>query len=145
MLFDELLPLLRSRGFRTERFGLLGASMGGYGALLWSERFGPRRVAAAGAMSPAIWHRYGDSAPGAFDSEADFSRHDVFAAAKRLNGIPVRIDCGSDDSFAPASRDFLAAAPSTTNGAITGGCHDPAFWRTAAYGNVSAIAHHLAT
>jgi S-formylglutathione hydrolase FrmB len=117
--------------------------MGGYGALLWSERFGRRRVAAAGAMSPAIWHRYRDSAPGAFDSDADFASHDVFAGSGRLAGIPVRIDCGRDDSFASAARDFLAAAPSTTTGAITDGCHDPAFWRSAARANVGTIARHL--
>ena len=55
MLFHELVPLLTGRGFRTDRVGLLGASMGGYGALLWGERRGPKRIAAVGAMSPALW------------------------------------------------------------------------------------------
>jgi S-formylglutathione hydrolase FrmB len=143
MLFDELVPMLHARGFRTERIGLMGASMGGYGALLWSERLGRRRVAAVGAMSPAIWHRYPDSAPGAFDSAADFAAHDVFAGIRRLSGIPVRVDCGKDDSFADATRDFLARAPSTTSGAISDGCHDPAFWRSAAYGQIANMARHL--
>jgi hypothetical protein len=143
MLFDELLPMLHARGFRTDRFALLGASMGGYGALLWTERLGRDRVAAAGAMSPALWRRASESAPGAFDSAADYASHDVFAGAGRLKGIPVRIDCGRDDSFAAASRAFLANAPAATTGAITAGCHDSAFWRTAAYGQIDRIARAL--
>jgi S-formylglutathione hydrolase FrmB len=143
MLFDELVPMLDARGFRTDRIGLMGASMGGYGALLWGERLGRRRVAGVGAMSPAIWHAYSQSAPGAFDSPADFAAHDVFGAIRRLAGIPVRIDCGRDDSFAGATRDFLAQAPSTTTGAISDGCHEPAFWRAAAYGQIARMARHL--
>jgi hypothetical protein len=68
----------------------------------------------------------------------------VFAAAKRLTGIPVRIDCGSDDGFAGAARAFLAVAPPSTSGGIEDGCHDPAFWRSAACAQLTAIAHHLA-
>jgi enterochelin esterase-like enzyme len=143
MLFDELVPMLHARGFRTDRFGLMGASMGGYGALLWGERLGRRRVPAVGAMSPAIWHRYAQTAPGAFDSAADFAAHDVFGGIRRLSGTPVRIDCGKDDSFAAATRDFLAQAPSTTRGAISDGCHDAAFWRAAAYGQIAHMARHL--
>jgi S-formylglutathione hydrolase FrmB len=143
MLFHELLPLLHARGLRTDRIGLLGASMGGYGALLWGERRGPDRVAAVGAMSPALWRRFADSAPGAFDSPADFASYDVFAGAKRLSGMPVRIDCGRDDSFAGAARAFLAVAPASTSGAIEDGCHDAAFWRSAAYAQITAIARQL--
>jgi enterochelin esterase-like enzyme len=143
MLFDELVPMLHARGFRTDRVGLMGASMGGYGALLWGERLGRRRVPAVGAMSPAIWHRYAQTAPGAFDSAADFAAHDVFGGIRRLSGTPVRIDCGKDDSFAAATRDFLAQAPSTTRGAISDGCHDAAFWRAAAYGQIAHMARHL--
>jgi S-formylglutathione hydrolase FrmB len=143
MLFHEVLPLLHARGFRTDRIGLLGASMGGYGALLWGERRGPERIAAVGAMSPALWRRFRDSAPGAFDSAADFASYDVFAAASRLSGLPVRIDCGRDDSFAGAVRAFLAVAPASIGGAIEDGCHDPAFWRFAAYAQLAAIAHEL--
>ena len=58
--------------------------------------------------------------------------------------MPVRIGCGKDDPFAGAVRDFLAVAPASTSGAITDGCHDAAFWRSAAYGQLSAIAHQLA-
>jgi hypothetical protein len=72
------------------------------------------------------------------------ARIDAFARAGRLAGMPVRIDCGRDDSFAGASRAFLADAPSTVTGAITAGCHDAAFWRSAAYHHVGTIARHLA-
>ena len=144
MLFDELLPLLARRGFDTHRIGMLGASMGGYGALLWGERMGHGRVAAVGAMSPALWLRYSETAPGAFDSAADYSSHDVFAGAQRLARTPVHLDCGRDDPFAGTARAFLARAPATTTGTISAGCHDPAFWRTAAYAQVTRIAHALA-
>ena len=144
MLFDELLPLLAARGFPTRRIGLLGASMGGYGALLWGERMGPARVVAVGAMSPALWLRYSDSAPGAFDSEADFAAHDVFTGSGRLGRTRVHIDCGRDDPFASATRAFLARAPTRTTGTISAGCHDAAFWRTAAYSQLTRLSRALA-
>lgn len=143
MLWDELLPLLARHGLRTDRFGLLGASMGGYGALLWAERLGRTRVAAVGAMSPALFRRFADSAPGAFDSARDFAAHDVFASARRLSGIPVGVSCGSDDPFAGAVRAFLSIAPRSTHGAVSDGCHDAAFWRSASYASVTAIARSL--
>jgi hypothetical protein len=57
--------------------------------------------------------------------------------------MPVRIDCGRDDSFAGAARAFLAVAPASTSGAIEDGCHDAAFWRSAAYAQLTAIARQL--
>ncbi len=144
MLTDELLPRLADAGLATDRIGLLGVSMGGYGVLLTAQRLGPARVAAVGALSPALWHRYADSAPGAFDSEADFAAHDVFAGRGRLAGIPVRIDCGRDDPFADTSRAFLDGAPAGATGAIRAGCHDDAFWRSAAPAHVDRIAGALA-
>jgi S-formylglutathione hydrolase FrmB len=143
MLTDELLPRLVDAGLATDRIGLLGTSMGGYGVLLTAEQLGPERVAAVGALSPALWHRYADSAPGAFDSEADFAAHDVFAGRDRLAGIPVRIDCGRDDPFAGTSRAFLAGAPAGVGGDLHAGCHDDAFWRSAAPDHVERLARAL--
>ncbi|MBV9098912.1 MAG: esterase, partial [Frankiaceae bacterium] len=54
MLLTEFIPLLASRGLRTDRLGLAGWSMGGYGALLLAERIGPSRCAAVAVDSPAL-------------------------------------------------------------------------------------------
>nr|WP_237447598.1 alpha/beta hydrolase-fold protein [Nocardioides flavescens] len=65
MVVDEFLPLLAERGLDTSRLGLLGRSMGGYGALHLAGVLGRDRVSAVAAMSPALWRDYADTAPGA--------------------------------------------------------------------------------
>jgi S-formylglutathione hydrolase FrmB len=144
MLTDELLPHLRSAQLRTDRIALLGASMGGYGALLLAQQLGSERVAAVGALSPALWRRYDDAAPGSFDDEADFAAHDVFAGRQRLAGMPVRLDCGRDDPFAGTTRAFLNGSPATITGAVRAGCHDNSFWRSVAPDHLDRIARALA-
>lgn len=65
MVMDEFLPLLSEHPrLSTERIGITGWSMGGYGALRLAGLLGPERVPAVGAMSPALWVDYADSAPG---------------------------------------------------------------------------------
>jgi len=132
MLTDELLPLLAKQGLATERFGLFGWSMGGYGALLLAETLGAGRVAAVAADSPALWRRFADSAPGAFDDAADFAAHDVFAGRARLAGIPVRIACGESDPFYPAVAQFLPGVPVLAGTDVRAGGHTAAFWRSTA-------------
>ena len=68
MVIEEFLPLLSRRELDTARIGLLGWSMGGYGALLLAETLGPSRIAAVAADSPALWQRFADSSAGAFDA-----------------------------------------------------------------------------
>lgn len=128
MLLDELLPLLARRGLRTHRFGMLGWSMGGYGALLLAERH-PGRVAAVAAVSPALWLRAGDSAPGAFDGPADFRRNDVFARVHELRNTPLRVDCGDVDPFAAAVRDFRSRLDQPPAGGFATGAHNVYYWR----------------
>jgi S-formylglutathione hydrolase FrmB len=127
MITDELLPLPRRRGARTDR--LIGRSMGGYGALVLAETVGAPRVAATVAASPALFPSYTNARRTnhrAFDGPQDFARHDVFRGLGRLRGVPARVDCGTSDPFAPMVRrlrDRLRPA-----GAMTRGCHDGAFW-----------------
>ena len=109
MVVDEFLPLLAARGLTTERIGLLGWSMGGYGALYLAQTLGAARVAVAVAESPALWHHSYQSAAGAFDDAADFDAHDVFARLGHLRGVALRVDCGDRDGFAPITRDLRAA------------------------------------
>jgi len=89
MLTDELIPMCRRLGLGRdglgrERIGVMGISMGGYGALLLAEK---RRdlIAAAAAISPAIWTSYAQARSanaGAYASAADFAADDAFFASQ---------------------------------------------------------------
>jgi poly(3-hydroxybutyrate) depolymerase len=117
MVRDDFLPLLARLGLDVTRLGLLGWSMGGYGALLLAAGMGPGRVRAVAPMSAALWTEPGESAPGAFDDAEDWARHNVFADRQRFRGISIRLVCGTGDPFYAADRAFVAgfpAAPATT-------------------------------
>ncbi|GAB3934619.1 hypothetical protein GCM10029976_043830 [Kribbella albertanoniae] len=93
MIDQEFLPLLANRGLDTARYGVFGWSMGGYGALLytalhaWQRRVRPgMRAVAVAALSPAVWRRYEDVAPGAFDSREDFEGGQLFGLAGQSAG-----------------------------------------------------------
>jgi S-formylglutathione hydrolase FrmB len=143
MLTDEFLPLLATHGLATERFGLFGLSMGGYGALLLAETMCRDRLAAVAADSPALWRRFADSAPGAFDDTADFAAHDVFAGREKLTGIPVRIACGESDPFYPAVRQFVPGVPELAGTDFRAGGHTAALWRSTATGQLRFLADAL--
>ncbi len=83
--------------------------MGGFGALDLA-RLAPGRLCAAGAHSPALWFRGGDTPAGAFDDASDFARHDLvrFARSRRLYRAPVWIDVGRDDPFRSADTTLAA-------------------------------------
>ncbi|WP_238176568.1 alpha/beta hydrolase-fold protein [Kribbella albertanoniae] len=134
MIDQEFLPLLANRGLDTARYGVFGWSMGGYGALLytalhaWQRRVRPgMRAVAVAALSPAVWRRYEDVAPGAFDSREDFEGGQLFGRQVSLQDVAVRIDCGRDDPFAKAAarlRTELGAA-----GGQQAGAHTHGYWR----------------
>lgn len=124
MLDQEFLPLLARSGLQTSRFGVLGWSMGGYGALLW----GPSaRAVAVGALSPALWRTYADVQAGAFDDAADFERSQVFDRPGGFRDVAVRIDCGRDDTFADAARELREQLQAS--GGQQAGVHTPGYWR----------------
>lgn len=127
MLTAEFLPLLKKRGLHTERFGVLGWSMGGYGALLLAAELGATRVAAAGAMSPALWHKASQASEGAYDGPDDFQRHQVFGRAADFKDVALRIDCGRDDPFAGAVRDLRDEL--SAEGGLQAGAHTSGYWR----------------
>lgn len=126
-LVAELVPLMDRRSGGGPR-AVLGWSMGGYGALLAGEEHGDVFSAVA-ASSPAVWRRAGESAPGAFDSPADWAAHDVLGGLARLAGRRVRIDCGAGDPFVSTSRELLRRVPGVAGG-VRPGYHDPPFWRS---------------
>ncbi|MEO3824093.1 alpha/beta hydrolase-fold protein [Actinomadura sp. B10D3] len=146
MIVDELLPRLEGRGARTGRVGLIGWSMGGFGAFVLARRLGAARTAALVASSPALFASYADARDAnarAFDGPGDFARHDVFGAAGVLKGVPLRVDCGTSDPFAERVREFRDRVHPA--GAMTGGCHDAAYWRSRLRPQLAFLGLHLAT
>ena len=143
MIVQDLLPLLAGKGLATDRVGLIGWSMGGYGALLLASTLGLRRVGGVVATSAALWQSPGDSAPGAFDDGKDFIRNDVFARRGDLAAIPVRLDCGSEDPFIVANRAFARGLPSAV-ATFDKGAHTEEFWRAHAGAQMGWLRRRLA-
>ncbi|MGW7684334.1 alpha/beta hydrolase [Kribbella sp. NPDC054772] len=134
MLDQEFLPLLARRGLRINGYGVLGWSMGGYGALLWvalhywQRRVRPAaRAVAVGALSPALWRDYADVQAGAFDDAGDFERNQVFGRPSGFRDVAVRIDCGRDDPFATTARELRAELHAA--GGQQAGAHTAGYWR----------------
>jgi pimeloyl-ACP methyl ester carboxylesterase len=143
MIRAELMPRLSRRGLLVRRYGLIGWSMGGYGALLYAERE-PEEVVAAVAVSPALWRTWKDVRPGAFDDESDFLANDAFEGRPILYDVPLRIDCGRDDPFAEATREFIGGLPAKPAGGFQPGAHTVGYWRRMAPTQLTFLAKHLA-
>ncbi|HEY1135366.1 MAG TPA: alpha/beta hydrolase-fold protein [Nocardioides sp.] len=129
MVLDEFLPLLADRGLDVDRLGLLGWSMGGFGALRLAGLLGAGQVSAVAALSPALWHHYDDTPSGAFDDAADFEAVTVMGRQADLDGIPVRVDCGYGDPFCPAAEDYVDGFDERPAGDFERGDHDRGYWR----------------
>ncbi|GII98660.1 enterochelin esterase-like enzyme [Sediminihabitans luteus] len=143
MVLDELVPRLAELGLATDRIGFLGWSMGGYGAL----RLGALRgagTAAVVAESPALWEDAADTAPGAFDDAEDFAEHDVMGHQADLAGAPVRVDCGTADPFAPATRAYRDGFATPPAGGFEPGEHTNDYWRRMAPAQLTFLGRHLA-
>jgi S-formylglutathione hydrolase FrmB len=141
MILTEILPRLADQGLATGRLAAFGWSMGGYGALLLAENH-PDLLVAVAASSPAMWHGYGASAPGAFDSAADFTTHQVLGRPP-ASGVTYRIDCGQSDPFYQVSRQSADELAAAERGFGPGG-HDPGFWRAALPAQLAFVGRALA-
>jgi enterochelin esterase-like enzyme len=134
MVVEEFLPMLAEKGLRcgpADRIGLLGWSMGGYGALRLGGLLGPERVAAVCAVSPAMWSDPGDASRSGFADPAEYETFTVQGRQEELDGIPVRIDCGTGDQFYRAVEDYVAGFPASAGVVSTfeAGAHHPDYWR----------------
>jgi len=133
MVVHELIPMCRRRGLGVapQPIGMMGVSMGGYGALEIAER-APGLVTAVAAISPAIWTSFEQAqaaSPGAFSSASAFAAGDVITHAAALRDIPVRVASGLDDPFRPGVKDLIKALPPGSSAEIGPGCHtDPFFF-----------------
>jgi S-formylglutathione hydrolase FrmB len=130
-VLDEVIPeAVRRLGADPHRVAIGGISMGGFGAFDIARRR-PRAFCAVGGHSAAVWLRAGDSAPGAFDSVADFRRNDV-AGLARARGrrtwgrARLWLDGGTADPFRAAD-EALAAALGIRMRHWPGG-HDDGYW-----------------
>jgi S-formylglutathione hydrolase FrmB len=159
MLTDELIPMCRRLGLGTaggadgrSRVGVMGISMGGYGALLLAEKR-PDLIAAVAAISPAIWTSYAQARAanaGAYASAADFAADDVVTHAAALASVPVRVASGFSDPFYPGVQAFARALPGDPGGepatvAFAGGCHDGPFFSAQEPPSLAFLARHLTT
>lgn len=146
MLLDEFVPHCAERYRLGEhRRAIIGWSMGGYGALLAAQTR-PELFSAVVAVSPAVWRSYADMLRGpgdAFDSPADFARHDVIAHAARLSGLLVRVDCGTEDRFRHAVTRLTAVLPEPASGGFSKGGHGADYWHGAAPAQVEFIGRAL--
>jgi len=155
MISEEFLPLLGRLGLRTDAIGVLGWSMGGYGALLLTREAnrgtfpgvgapGHSTVVAAAASSPALFASYHASASGAFDNAADFARYGELANQPDVGETPLYVGCGATDAFTGETKRYRAHASPTPAGDISRGCHTAGYWRSVAAAQISFLGTHLA-
>jgi len=146
MLTDELLPnVVAERGFDTSRFGLIGWSMGGYGALRLGGLLGPERVSAVVACSPALWANPGDASASGFADAAEYEHYSVFDSQADLAGIPVRVDIGTGDPFYRDVQDYVDGFPKDAHVTSTfeAGGHTSGYWRRMLPAQLDFLGKHV--
>jgi S-formylglutathione hydrolase FrmB len=147
MVADELIPLCQSMnlGRPPSRIGMMGISMGGYGALLIAEKR-PELVAAVAAISPAVWTSYSQASaanPAAYATAADFDADDVVTHTATLAGKPVRIASGLHDPFHPGVLALGRALPGGAIVDISQGCHTGGFFVAQEPPSLQFLSKHL--
>jgi S-formylglutathione hydrolase FrmB len=128
MVVDELLPLLQRQGLDTRGLAFHGYSMGGYGALRLAPMVGADRVRGVGALSPALWTDPASASPSGFADAAEYRRFSVMGHQYDLDGIQVRVDCGTDDPFSSADKAYVAGFRRPVTATFGPGAHDVAYW-----------------
>ncbi len=131
----EVIPKVERRfGTDPHRVAIGGISMGGFGAYDLALLH-PRRFCAVGGHSPALWFEAGETAPGAFDSAADFNRNDVVGMVRgdpdAFEGMRVWNDYGDEDPFRVYDEGFvgyLRADGADLSAHSWDGGHDGDYW-----------------
>ena len=147
MVVDELIPFCQRRGLggSPNQIGLMGISMGGYGALAIAER-NPGLVSAVAVISPAIWTSYSQARvanAGAFASASAFAKGDVIVHADALRGIPVRVASGVDDPFYPGVEKLVSVLPAGSTVVFSAGCHTDPFFLEQEPPSLTFLSRHL--
>ena len=148
MVVNELLPLCRRLGLgrAPDKVGALGISMGGYGALLFAEKF-PHLFGAVAAIGPAVWTSYAHANgvnSDAYASPAAFASADVVTHARSLAGIPVRVASGNDDPFHPGVVALAKVLPQGAVVELSAGCHSGSFFLQQTPPSLAFLSRHLA-
>lgn len=147
MVLDEFLPMLAGNtqlDLSTERIGLFGWSMGGYGALRLAALLGSPRVAAVTVSSPALWADPRNYPPRAFDSFEDYQQNSLFGQQPAFAKIPLLISIGSSDQFFTYTRQWAAGLhPPAAFGTAAGG-HTNRYWRSVLPDQVEFLGRELA-
>ena len=145
MIVDEVMPRLRTAGLGTDRIGVVGWSMGGFGALLLAREsgrgnLGGSKVVAACAASPALFPTYASSAPGAFDNKGDWTKWGALLRDPGLpHGLAVRVSCGDADPFTTVTEHYRAKVRPKPAGGIDRGCHNHGYWRSEAAAQIAFL------
>jgi len=142
MLLLEFVPMVQTMVGHVPQ-ALMGWSMGGYGALLAAER-APSKFVGVAPASPALWVTPGATAPGAFDSPADFYANDVFTGINTLKEMTVAVACGTGDPFYTASCHLVDDMDFPHETFFGPGFHDADYWRSVAPGQLRALGPRLA-
>jgi enterochelin esterase-like enzyme len=149
MVISELIPRCRRQGLgcSPQLTGIMGISMGGYGALLLAEKH-PHLFAAVAAISPAVWTSYQqakDANADAYASAAAFSASNIVTHTAALAGLPVRIAAGNDDPFYPGVQALARALPPGAVVSLGKGCHTGSFFVEQEPPSLAFLARHLVT
>lgn len=149
MVTGELIPFCQRLGLGRppQRIAAMGISMGGYGALLLAEKY-PRLIAAAAAISPAIWTSYAQAKAadaGAYASAAAFDANDAVTHAASLARTPVRVASGYDDPFHPGVQALARALPAGAVVDFSKGCHTGSFFLEQEPPSLAFLARYLAS
>ncbi|GAC61914.1 alpha/beta hydrolase [Gordonia sp. PS3] len=147
MIVDEFIPMLdgdQRLNLRTDRIGLYGWSMGGYGALRLGALIGAPRVAAIAVSSPAMWADPANFPPRAFDSYADYQANSLFGQQHAFSKIPLMISIGMADQFYTYTRQWAADLHPPAAFSTTPGGHTNRFWRSVLPDQVEFLGRNLA-
>jgi S-formylglutathione hydrolase FrmB len=134
-VMNEVLPLvIRRFGIDPKRLAIGGISMGGFGAYDIALH-NPGRFCAVGGHSPALWFDGSETAPGAFESAADFERNDVVGTVEAdpdaFGDARVWNDYGTEDPFRPYDEGFvhaLEAGDAKLSAHSWPGAHEGGYW-----------------
>ena len=134
MLLDEAVPWAKRHYGTTAPMGIIGWSIGGYGAINAAEQR-PSAFDRVCGVSPALSHSAQEqdgAVPDAFDNASSFDRFNPFTHASALRTTRVRLTCGSSDPFYANTVAFAQTLHrdrvSVETDFFEHGCHDTASW-----------------
>ena len=150
MFMEEVVhPYLRKTPTPAKRVGIIGWSMGGYGAFLAAERF-PEIFGTICGVSVALWQTAAEqqhAISDAFDDANDFEHNNLLVRMNALRGKPIRISCGERDPFYANNRYLaqqLALHGVAAQSSFQAGCHDEGFWMRSAPDDFAFLVRSIA-